>query len=144
MRGLFALPLVAFLFVYGAIALGAPQGVYATDAWVAEGAPGALTLNAYVTLHNPTNENVAVIGARTNAAERVELRRYGRKGRVLGAEPRRKLVIPAGLQIRMQTQALHFALVHLERPVKAGDTVDLILQLDSGNRLDVGAEVRKP
>jgi copper(I)-binding protein len=144
MRGSLTLRLLAFLFVYIPIALGAPQGVYATDAWVAEGPPDAETLNAYMTLHNPTHENVAVIGATTAAAERVELRRSGRKGRVLGVEPRRKLVIPAGLKIRMQTKALHFALIHPKRPLKTGDAVDFILQLDNRARLDVSAEVRRP
>lgn len=144
MRGSLTFWLLAFLFVYGPIALAAPQGVYATDAWVAEGPPGAATLNAYMTLHNPTNENVAVIGAMTTAAERIELRRYGRTGRVLGTEPRRKLVIPAGLKIRMQTKGLHLTLVHPKRALGAGDTVDLILQLDNRTRLAVSAEVRKP
>ncbi|MEJ2385978.1 MAG: copper chaperone PCu(A)C [Chromatiaceae bacterium] len=144
MRGSLTLRLCAFLFVYGPIALGAPQGVYATDAWVAEGAPGAARLNAYMNLHNPTNENVAVIGATTTAAERVELRRSGRRGRVLGVEPRRKLVIPAGLGIRMQTKGPHFTLVHPKRALTAGDTVDFVLQLDNQTRLDVSAEIRRP
>jgi copper(I)-binding protein len=95
-------------------------------------------------LHNPTNENVAVIGATTTAAERVELRRSGRRGRVLGVEPRRKLVIPAGLGIRMQTKGPHFTLVHPKRALTAGDTVDFVLQLDNQTRLDVSAEIRRP
>ncbi|MGA7982254.1 MAG: copper chaperone PCu(A)C [Chromatiaceae bacterium] len=143
MRTSLALSLAALLLACSPLTLAAGNAVSVSDAWVAEGAPDAKALNAYMTLHNASDGNVAVIGASTPAAERVELHRAALKSQVLGIERSHKLIIPAGLDVRLQSKGLHFSLVNPKRQLNAGDTVDIVLQLDNGDRLDVSAEVRR-
>jgi periplasmic copper chaperone A len=142
MRAPLLLALAAFLSFCAASAPAAQDGIFATDAWIAAGPAGAKTLDAYMTLHNRTGADVAVIDAATDAAERVELHRSALKGQVLGMEPHNRLVLPADLDVRLQSPGLHFILVDPRRDLHPGASVDLVLKLDNGSRLDVAAEVR--
>jgi copper(I)-binding protein len=71
------------------------------------------------------------------------LQRRGLKGHTVGSQPRRKLVVvPPGLDMRLQSDRLHFRLVDLKHELKPGDVVELALELDNGAQVNVDAEVR--
>jgi copper(I)-binding protein len=144
MRTLFALGIAVLLVTTGSVAFAAENAVTASDAWVATPAPAAKSADVYMTLHNYSYQDIAVVGSSSPVAERVELNRSALKGQVLDTEPGNKLVIPAGFEMRLQSKGLHYVLLGLKQELHSGDSVDLVLQLDNGSQLDVKAEVVQP
>jgi periplasmic copper chaperone A len=121
----------------------APAGITATGAYVAAAPPGVTTLAAYLTLTNTTPAPVTLTGARTNAAPMTMLMQDARD-----AAGRRtmknvtRLTISAGGSLRLTPGHGHLMLMDA-RPLKAGQTVNLVLSYASGATQTLTLPVRK-
>ena len=86
---------------------------------------------AYLTLENPGDLPLRLVGARTPVAERVE----GKK--VMGMRPVPFLEVPPKGRVELKPGGYHFMLLGLKRPLKAGEEVELDLLFAGGKVLKV-------
>ena len=96
---------------------------------------------AYLTLENPGDLPLRLVGARTPVAERVELHEtYVREvegKKVMGMRPVPFLEVPPKGRVELKPGGYHFMLLGLKRPLKAGEEVELDLLFAGGKVLKV-------
>lgn len=128
----------AALALVVATAHGQGPQASASEAWVAAPQSGASSTMAYAVVENPTMYEVYVVSVTTDAAGSADIADGGGDG----AKVVRELSVPAYGQTELKPWGVHIRLKELSRPLKAGDTVEMTLTLDSGATIKVTAPVK--
>lgn len=102
-------------------------------------AAGATDTLAFVTVDNGTMYEIYIVGAETDVADAVELRQTDAGGK---ASVVKEVPVPSFDRLDMSAKGVHLRLAGLKKPLKAGDTVTLILLTDGGTALEVAASVK--
>jgi Cu-Zn family superoxide dismutase len=128
--------LLALLALASALALSVPAAadgpkasVHIGDAWATAPLGAAKNGAAFMTLHNIGADDAALIGAASDAAERVELHRSSMQDGVMRMTPVDRIDIPARGHTALRPGGYHVMLIGA-RDIGVGDTVDLGLQFD--------------
>jgi copper(I)-binding protein len=123
--------------------------VKVANAWVRAPVPGQPTAAAYLDL--TSDRNLAVVAAGSPAAGRVEMHSMTVDGGIMRMRALPRIDLPAGKTVKLSPGGMHLMLLDLKQPMKAGDTVPLVLSLQpagagqsSLTTLTVQAEVRAP
>ena len=117
--------------------------VQARDAWI-RWLPAGLPAGGYVTLHNPSNRPVDLVGASSPDYRQVMLHHSVMKGGTMQMLPVAKIAIPAGGDFSFKPGAYHLMLMQPTHSVKPGDEVPVTLEFAGGASLEVRFVVRKP
>ncbi|MDP1570637.1 MAG: copper chaperone PCu(A)C [Vicinamibacterales bacterium] len=115
------------------------QSLSVSAPWIPAPAADATTAIVHLVVENPTMYDVYVMSATSDAAEAVELRESDGHG---GTRPASSLTASAYGSLEMTEAGPHLRLTNLTRPIKAGDTVAIVLATDGGERLTVAAIVK--
>lgn len=110
----------------------------AADAWVAAPAAGATVADAYASVDNPTMYEIFIVKVSTDVAASAEIV----DGPADAAKPVKELPVPAYGRAELKPGAVRIRLKDLTRPLKAGDSVDLVLTTDGGAVIKVTAPVK--
>lgn len=116
--------------------------VEARDAWVREATGGARPTAGFLLLENQGGEARSVVRGDADAAGIVELHEMKFEDSMMRMSPVETIAIPAGGLVELRPGGLHLMLYELKGPLRAGDTVNLVLTLDDGTTVAVVAEVR--
>jgi copper(I)-binding protein/putative intracellular protease/amidase len=111
------------------------------DAWIQEMPPSKKITAAHLVIENLSGKETALVAARTDAAEAVELHRAEMDNGIMRMHKLDRINIPVG-KIEL-TGELHIMLIDLRAPLKAGDQVQLTLQFANGLEQTVMVPVRK-
>ncbi|HQZ39922.1 MAG TPA: copper chaperone PCu(A)C [Vicinamibacterales bacterium] len=122
-----------------AVSAGAEPQMTASGAWVAEPSPGASSTTAYAVIENPSMYEVYVVSVTTEAAGSADIA----DGPAEAAKAVRELSVPAYGRTELEPGGVHIRLKDLKGPLQAGDSVTMILTLDSGATITVTAPVKK-
>ena len=98
--------------------------------------PGA----AWLTIRN-SGETDRLLGARSPAAERVELHTHIHEGGVMMMRRMEGLDVPAGGRVALEPGGDHLMLFGLKRGLKPGDTFPLTLLFEKAGRITVEMRV---
>lgn len=140
------LSLMARVLLIGACLAGAVSSAAAAQrtvrisgGWIAAPAADATEAMAFLAVDNGTMYDVYVVGVESEAAGVVELRQA-----VKGGQPAtvKEATVPSFGQLEMAAEGLYIHLGALQRPLKAGDTVAIVLTLDNGTTLQADAAVK--
>jgi copper(I)-binding protein len=134
----FVLCFALVLFVSGAVSA---QEIEVDQAWIREPPPGT-NAAGYMTIHNPGGVSRQLTGVRSDAAERIELHRTIVEDGVARMHPVDAVEIPAGGQVAFEPKGLHLMLIR-PVPMKEGDEIELVLELDGDEYVAVQAPVRR-
>lgn len=115
------------------------QSLSVSAAWVPVPAAGETSAAVYLSIANPTMYDVYVMSATTDAAESVELREPDGVG---GTRAASSLTATAYGSLEMAEAGPHLRLRNLTQPLKAGDTVTIVLATNGGERLTASAIVK--
>jgi copper(I)-binding protein len=139
-RGMHGLCFAALWLLADAAAATADVVVH--DAWIAEAPPGAMAAAAFMVLENRGAEPRSAVRAESPACERIEFHRSEMEGGIARMLEQKSLTVPAGGSLALEPGATHMMLI---RPaaLRAGDRVQITLELDDGEKLEVEAVVRK-
>lgn len=110
--------------------------VRATEGWIEAGTSGAA--RAFAIVENGTMYDVYLVGAESDAAGTIELMQTT-SGKTA---PVKEVPIAAFERLEMSPDATFLQLSGLERPLKPGETVTIVLRTDTGERLSVAATVK--
>ena len=135
----FGLCFVLLLVLCGSVSA---DEIEVSDAWIRQPPPGAPTAAAYMTIRNKGHVSRELTGARSDAAEKVELHRTLIEDGVARMQPVDELQIPVGGEVVLKPGGLHLMLI---RPsaLKEGDEVEIGLQLDGDEYVAVKVPVRR-
>ena len=130
--------LALFLLVLST-AVGADQqrkDTAITSGWVKLAAAGATQAEAYLVIDNPTQYDVFLQKAASDAAGAVEFRAAGK------TEPVAFITVPAYESLEMSAKGTYLLLRDLKKPLTAGATVPISLTNDRGTPLTFEAIVK--
>ncbi len=113
-----------------------------TDAWMRAIPPGAPTGAAYVSLTNDGSEPIAVVAARSPWAERVEIHESQERDGMWRMRKLDALEIPAEGSVTMAPGGAHLMLFGVAKSPIVGDTLELELELSTGEFVPVTVTVR--
>ena len=124
------------------------DGVNVKNAWVRLPAPGQTTASAYVELTSARDAALVAVGSAT--AARVEMHSMTVEGGVMRMRALPRIELPAGQAVKLAPGGRHFMLIDVKQPLTAGDTVPLVLSVQTSGpssglsltTLNVQAEVR--
>ena len=134
MRQLLAL----FLMVLSVTVAGAQQRKDAaiTSGWVKQPAAGATEAQAFLNIDNPTQYDLFLQKASSDAAGAAEVRTAGK------SEPLTFVTVPAYGSLEMDAKGTYLLLRDLKKPLAVGATVRLTMTNDSGTSLTFEAVVK--
>lgn len=119
-----------------------PQAtLVAQDAWV-RATPGADIAAAYLTLRNMSSTAVTVTGVESPIAAHAMIHETKVEGGQSKMRPHEQLVVAPGATVKLEPGGLHVMLHDLKQPLKAGQTVPLVILLAGGASVQVTAAVR--
>ena len=107
-----------------------------TSGWVKLPAAGATQAEAYLVIDNPTQYDVFLQKAASDAAGAVEFRAAGK------AEPLPFVTVPAYESLEMSAKGTYLLLRDLKKPLAAGATVPISVTNDRGTPLTFEAVVK--
>lgn len=129
------------LFPFSTVA-GPLGSVMVHDAWAPPSIPGQKVGVAYITLHNPSDAEVAVKNVTSPQAARVEVHTHEQQADgVMQMKRLDALLLPAGQEVAMAPGGLHLMLFDPVQSLKEGDRFLLTLS-DGAETLPVEVSVR--
>jgi copper(I)-binding protein len=114
-----------------------------TDAWIREAPPGTTVLAGYLKITNRGTSHATVSGVSADDFGSIEIHRTVMENGVARMLSARQLEIPAGESFILEPGGYHLMLFDPARPLVAGDTVELLLQIRNGACLAVNAPVAR-
>lgn len=109
-------------------------GLEITGAWVRL-LPGALPAAGYFTLQNTTDHAVKLVGASSTSWARADLHHSMTHDGSSMMMPVASVTVPAHGRIQFSPGGYHIMLQKAQRPLKAGGTASISLQLANGDHL---------
>lgn len=98
---------------------------------------------AFLTLHNPTDQERALVGVSADTwCDHGELHTHITKDGVMSMQQVEKITIPAHGSTTLKPGGLHIMLMGIIKPLKAKDTITLTLTFDDQTTLEVPTQVR--
>lgn len=104
--------------------------------------PGQHQTGAYMTLHNDSQQNHALVRAASPAARATELHTVVDEGGMQKMRPVAKMDIAAGSETRLQPGGLHIMLIGLKQPLTEGAQVSITLTFEDGSHKTIRVPVR--
>ena len=138
----FAAALAAGLLSLAAVA--AQPKLALEDAWVRAMPPFQPNSAGYLSVTNPGEVAVAIVGASSNVADKVELHTTRKVDGLVRMEPLEVLVVAPGERVNLAPGGAHLMLLGLSYRLVPGDDVRLCLRLDTKEEVCTDADVRKP
>ncbi|MBI3732544.1 MAG: copper chaperone PCu(A)C [Chloroflexi bacterium] len=97
---------------------------------------------AYMTLRNTGQTPDRLVGARSEAANAVELHIEEQKGDMMQMRPVDGIAVPAYGEVKLEPGGFHLMLIGLKRDLKVGDKVTIKIQFERAGEVEIQAEVR--
>ena len=113
------------------------------SAWVRALPPFQPNTSAYLTLVNTGDAAIAVVGASSDVAQKVEIHRTREVDGFMRMEQLEGLALAPGDQLELAPGGTHLMLLDLAYMPAPGDEVRLCVQLASGGEVCTVADVRK-
>lgn len=119
--------------------------VTVTSPWVRATVEGMEVSGGF--LQVKSDQDARLVGAECACADHVELHEMSMKGGVMRMRQLPSLALPAGKQVELEPGEFHLMLMGLKRPLKDGESVDMVLLVKQGKKLlrvPYKAEARSP
>ena len=119
------------------------QALHLEDPYVRAVPPGAPATAAFMKLHNRGQEDLAIVDASSPIAKDVELHTHTDAGGVMQMRRIDKIALPAESTTELKPGGLHLMLIGLKQPLKAGDQVEVTIELNDGSLIELSMPVRR-
>lgn len=121
---------------------GACAQVSVTAPWVRATVAAQTTTGAY--MHLVSDKGARLVGVSTPAAARAELHRMDMQGDMMKMRQVDGIELPAGKTVNLASGSYHVMLVGLKRRLKAGETLDLTLDVLHANKQRASVTLKVP
>jgi copper(I)-binding protein len=120
-----------------------PTALELEGAWVRALPPSQENTAAYLTVRNPGEVAVTIVGGSAGIAQTVEIHTTREIDGYMRMEQLLELSVPAGQSVQLAPGGTHLMLMGLSRMPVPGESVQLCLELAAGGPVCAAAEVRK-
>ncbi len=132
--------LIALLLIpAGALA---ERGLVISDAWSPEAPPGRM-MAGFMELHNTGEDTIVLIDGESPLFGHVEIHTMSMEEGVMRMRRLDELAIEPGEVVELRPGGLHLMLIDPKQPLALGDSIDITLIDDQGDRYALVSEVRK-
>ena len=97
---------------------------------------------AYMQITNPTDAPMTIVAIKTDIAEKNELHESRVIDGVASMQEIHKLVIESKSTVSLAPGGLHIMLIGLKDPIKAGQSIPVTLEFESGKNVVISAIVK--
>ena len=104
--------------------------------------PGHPNSAAFMVLKNTSEQDRALVNARSNISKVVELHTHIKEGGMMRMRQVKKIDIKAGSETVLKPGGLHVMFIGLKQQLKAGDKVELELEFDNGATIKLTVPVK--
>jgi len=119
------------------------QAIRINDPWVREAPPNAMASAAYMIIENLSSQPKILTSATSEAFKRIEIHQTVNHNGMMKMQPQPQLPIAANDKVTLKPGGYHFMLLDSQKPLRAGDKVNLLLKFADGDEITITAEVRK-
>ncbi len=126
-----------------AVVSSAAEELKVDSAWVRLMPPVSDSSAGYVTLSNSSGVSMILVGASSDAAEKVEFHRVEQVDGLRSMKQVKSIELPPKGQFRFSPGADHIMLLGLKQPLKAETSIDIRFQFESGDVVSVPFQVRR-
>ncbi len=113
------------------------------DAYVRATPPNSKNSAAFMVINNTGNEEVKLIAAASDIADRVELHTHIHADGMMKMRQVPEVSIQAQNTVALQPGGYHVMFVNLKQPLKEGQSVAILLYFDNGEQIKVNASIKK-
>lgn len=122
----------------------AQKKIEVANAWARASVPGQKVGGVYMEIRSATSARL--VSASSSAAGRVELHNMRIENGVMKMSPIDGIELPAGQSVKLAPGGNHVMLIDLKRDLKQGETVPVVLTVESSGKtrqtIEVRAEIR--
>jgi len=111
------------------------------NAWVRASVGTDRPTAGYAEITNSGTQDDVLLSVSTPVAMMTELHKSTDENGVMKMEPVKNLDIPAGKSVTLEPGAYHLMIMQLMKPLKEGDTVDLVFTFKNQGPVKVAAKV---
>ncbi|MGM0593969.1 MAG: copper chaperone PCu(A)C [Pseudomonadota bacterium] len=119
------------------------EGVMVHNAWVRAVPPTAKMSAAYMELKNTTGDDDHLVSAESDVAKNVELHNVRKKEGMMEMYQVKSIGVPSKGSQALKPGSYHVMLIGLNRPLKAGDEVELTLNFMHAGAVTIKAPVQE-
>jgi copper(I)-binding protein len=112
------------------------------DPWVRKVLQGVSHTAAYLTLENPTDQAIRLVGASTPLAKTVEIHTHIERGGSMKMEKLEAIDIPSHGKTELQPKGLHLMILFIRSGFLSAKRVPIALKFSDGSIQKVSAEIR--
>ena len=123
-------------------AAGAADDIGVTDAYARAVPPGQPNSAAFLGLSNRGAAGHALVGAKTTAADVVELHTHLMEGGMMKMRRVPRIEVPPGQTVSLQPGGLHLMLIGLKQPLKPENPIDLTLVFEDNSTQELKIPVK--
>jgi copper(I)-binding protein/putative intracellular protease/amidase len=120
-----------------------PNKLTIRDAWIQEGPPSQKNAAAFMVIENQGAAETELVSARADAAGAVELHKMETVNEVMSMRKLELVPIPAGGKAELKPSGLHLMLIGLNREIKQGDEVTVVLQFANSLQKTIRVPVKR-
>ena len=114
-----------------------------TNPWI-KNLPPMMTMRAgYMSIHNPTDIAVTLVGVSSVRFAKVEFHESISDEGVMRMEMLHRLIIEPGATVDLAPGGKHLMMMNPTEPTKPGETIEIKLKLDDGSEQDLKMQVKK-
>ncbi|MFT6984680.1 MAG: copper(I)-binding protein [Psychromonas sp.] len=139
MKSILSLLIAGFLFISNT----AFANLTIENAYVRATPPHAKNSAAFMVIHNSNKEEVKLIAASSDIAQRVELHNHLMQDGLMKMRQVKQISIKAKNKTALQPGSYHVMFFELKQPLKDGESVALKLYFDNGEEITVDAPIKK-
>jgi hypothetical protein len=141
-------PAAALLLLGTLLALGVPpvlaeQAVVVSEPYARAVPPGQPNSAVFMRIDNGSDQDRALVGAASPAADVVELHTHRMEDGMMKMRRVEQIDLPAGESVSLQPGGLHVMLIGLKQQLQPGEDVVVTLTFDDGSELALTAPVRE-
>lgn len=114
----------------------------ASSPWARATPQGAKNGAAYLSLRNTGSQDDALLAARGDVAERIELHTHINDNGVMKMRQVADIPLKAGQTTELKPGSYHIMLIGLTRPLVSGETIPLKLKFEKAGEVTVDAKIK--
>lgn len=119
------------------------DGLTVENSFVREMPPMAPATGAFMLLKNSANEEISIVSAASESADKVELHTHIMDGGVMRMRQTEKISVPANGETSLEPGGLHIMLIKPQPDLVEGKNVEILLNLEDGSTKTISVPVKK-
>ncbi|MDH5396217.1 MAG: copper chaperone PCu(A)C [Gammaproteobacteria bacterium] len=133
--------LITSIFLFAANTVFA-DSVTVKDAYVRAVPQGQPNSAAFMVIENKSAKDLALVNARSNVSDVVELHTHTKENGMMKMRPVKKIPVKAGSETVLKPGGLHVMFIGIKQELNVGDKVDLQLEFDNGTFIKLSVPVK--